>query len=293
MSKKTSILNSSTIPPEILAAIAAGDAALAAGPRTGEAMKNTAAQIVESRAELLAAQTVLDDADVFATTCNEADLPQANKAVIEAAKCHDEKLLAVNRAERRATLLKEKAKTIDFEVAQASVVFESEVSLVASVARDEIAAELGESLTLFIAALSRAYAVQCVLPNRDLMLMLAEIVIGNPAGWQTPFIQGSAVAIGEKSVNLATIWRDNPDALKIFENYKVISDARQRLGRHTQFRETQPASGRGYTIDGNRGSIKSSVRAPAAASKSLESNMGKVLTDAQWGGGKDINQEQG
>jgi hypothetical protein len=281
--KKTSVLKNPTITPEVSDAIAMADKALAAGPRTSEAIKSNAASIETAREESVAAEEALAQAEAYAVTCDDADLPKANLAVAEAANKFEEKLQAFKRAVRLGSTLKDNSKTIDFNVTQARDALNAATTNLATTARNEIAAELNEVTKSVLKVLRRALALQTVLPNRDLGLAIAEIHIPNPAAWMQPFVMGDLLCLDGNSQRLTEIWRDDPDALKIFEAFKPIVEARQRLGRHIPFRETQPPTGHGYTIGGNPAAYKASraVATPAKAEPAgQELNMGLAVNNA-------------
>lgn len=262
--RKTSILKQLAIPQEVADSIAAADEILAAGPRTLIALARNAENILIARAESAEAEEALAQAEAYAVTCIDSDLPAANLAVEAAAKVHDEKMLALKRAERLGVTLKANAKNTDRDVALARDALESVTAKLSIVARDEISAELGEAVKALLKVLHRALALQSVLPNRDLAYAIAGVQIPNPASSVMPFIADGYVTVDGKTSRLD--WSADPEAAKIVETFRPIVEARQRLARHIPFRETQPATGRGYTIGGN----PRSGNAPAAASNAGE-----------------------
>jgi len=283
MSKKqatnASILDTLTIPAQVLEAIAAADAALAAGPKISDAIAKVAEEIENAKAEF--EQAADAQAHAEASLClvdDPAEAKRVDDEAIAAGVLAEEKRRTLDRLQRVGGALKEKATTIDLDVRLAREWLISETGAIRDEAVRAIAEEIAEASKPLLAVLAKAYALMRTLPHRDLGMALAEVRIPNPLDFQTPFVDGDRLIFDGATQLLSTTWRDDPAALAIFEALKAIPEAQQRLGRHVAYQTTLKPTGTGYTTHGS-GITKRAEQIQAHRSQNAgqELNLGAVL----------------
>lgn len=277
--KNASILDTLTIPSQVLEAIAAADAALAAGPKISEAIAKNIQSIETAKAEF--EQAADAQAHAEAMMCLIDDAAEARRVEDEAIAVGvvaEEKRRTLERLQRVGSALKEKASTIDFEVGLAKEWLISETGAMRDEAVRAITQEIADAVQPLLAVLAKGYALMRVLPHRDLGMALSEVRIPNPLDFQAPFLEGDRLILDGAAQSLATTWRDDPVALAIYEKLKAIPAANQRLGRHTPYQTTLKATGTGYTTHGNGITKKvEPIRPNRTQGEGQELNIGAVL----------------
>lgn len=275
-----SILDTLTIPAKVLEAIAAADAALAAGPKIAEAIaKNIEAmeaaksefeQAADAQANAEASLCLIDDA---------AEAMRVDEAAVAAGMVAEEKRRTLDRLQRVGGALKEKATTVDLDVRLARDFLMAETTALSVEATRAITQEIAEATQPLLAALRKAHALQRTLPHRDLGLALAEMRIAHPLDFQTPFLDGDRLILDGVAQSLATTWRDDPAACAIYEAMKAIPEANQRLGRHVPYSTTQKATATGWNVSGGNGITKKvePIQGRRTEGKGQELNIGAVL----------------
>lgn len=250
--KNASILDTLEIPSQVLDAIAAADAALAAGPKISDAIAKNAKDMEIAQAEF--EQAADAQANAEASLCLIDDVAEARRVdeeAVAAGMVAEEKRRTLERLQRVGNALKEKATTIDLDVRQARDFLMAETTALSVEATRAITQEIAEATQPLLAVLRKAHALQRTLPNRDLGLALVEMRVASPQDFQAPLVDGDRMIFDGAAKSLATTWRDDPAALAIFDALKAIQEAHQRLGKHQPYQTSQKATGSGYTIHGH------------------------------------------
>ena len=276
--KNASILDTLTITAQVLGAIAAADAALAAGPKISDAIAKNAAAIETTKAEF--EQAANAQAHAEASLCLVDDAAEAKRVddeAVAAGVLAEEKRRTLDRLQRVGGALKDKATTIDIDVRQAKDFLMAETGVLRDEAVRAIALEIAEATKPLLAVLAKAHALMRTLPHRDLGLALAEVLIPNPLGFQVPFVNGDRLIFDGVTQSLATTWSDDPAACAIHEALKAIPEANQRLGRHVPYQTTLKSTATGYTTHGNGITIKKVEPLHRPQGKGQELNLGAVL----------------
>ncbi|GBL44423.1 hypothetical protein SFMTTN_0219 [Sulfuriferula multivorans] len=285
MSKKpqatnASILDTLAIPSQVMDAIVAADAALAAGPKISDAIAKNAKDMETAKAEF--EQAADAQAHAEAAMCLIDDVAEAKRmedAAVAAGVLAEEKHRTLDRLQRVGNALKEKSSTVDLEVRQAREWLISETAALRENAVRAIAQEIADAAQPLLAVLAKAHALMRTLPHRDLGMALAEVRIPNVLDFQTPFVDGDRLIFDGVAKSLATTWRDDPAALAIFEALKPIAEANQRLGKHQPYQTSQKATGSGYITHGAGISSKkvASIQAHRPQGAGQELNMEAVF----------------
>ena len=272
------------LPADISAAITAATNATLLAKKTVEAYNNSSATLATAQKEHDAAAEALAAAEVEAVLCiDKNQQSKLDKTVTRLTDELSEKQRNLDRSKRVAEALRIKATEIDVENRIARENFDAALEVERCVQADLIVADLKNSLTPLLAVLRRAYALQSCLPSRNLLFGLSEIIIPNPDKYQCEFIKGDRVLIGDCLETLLVSWRDDPEAMAIFERFRPVQEARTQLGRHKSFITSQKATSTGYTIGCNPEAYSRSTPAatPAkAVSMPQELNLGKVLAES-------------
>lgn len=284
MSKKpatnaSSILDAMTLPAQVLEAIAAADAALAAGPKISEAIAKNAQAIETAKAEF--EQAADAQAHAEASLCLVDDPAEAKRIdddALAAGVLAEENRRTLERLQRVGNALKEKATTIDLDVRLAREWLSSETAEIREKAVRAITNEIAAAAQPLLGALRKAYALQQTIPHRELGLALAEMRITSPLDFQAPFLDGDRLILDGVAQSLATTWRDDPAALAIYEALKAIPEANQRLGKHVPYQTTLKPTSTGYTTHGNGITKKvEQIQSRQPQGNGQELNMGAVL----------------
>lgn len=284
MSKKPatnpSILDTLTIPSQVLDSIAAADAALAAGPKISEAIAKNATAMEIAKAEFEQAADAQAHAEAMICLIDDAGDKRVEDEAIAAGVVADEKRRTLDRLQRVGNALKEKATTIDLDVRLAREWLNSETGAMREEAVRAITNEIADAAQPLLAVLAKGYALMRTLPHRELGMALAEVRIPNPLDFQTPFLDGDRLILDGVAKSLAATWRDDLAALAIYEALKAIPEAQQRLGRNTPYSTTQKATGSGWSVSSGNGITKKVEKVEQAhrpQPEGQEINLGAVL----------------
>ncbi|HUW37542.1 MAG TPA: hypothetical protein VMV91_09425 [Rhodocyclaceae bacterium] len=246
--KYKTTLHTLALPTDVIAAMAAAEAALGAGPKIADAITRNIKDIETARAEFEVAADVLAKAE--ATMALADDEPAAKKLEREAIKfgeVAEEKRQRVGRLERIGKALKAKALESDLDVSQARDALRDAANNLTTDLVQTISAEIAEAAKPLLAVLLRAHALNNTLPDRELGRALGDVMIPNPASWQHPFLQTYRMFVDGKVEDQLQTWRNDPAAKALHDALLPVKNAMLQLSKHAE-RPIPPATDHGYEI---------------------------------------------
>ncbi len=274
---------SKSLPPEILEALAETQNQMAESAKTREAAHSNVSVVAAAKQALDGIAAQLVEAEMKqAVCCDEKSLPQLEAEIERLITSQTEKQLAYDRAVRLGKALKIRASELDNDNRLAREKLDAIVSGEAQIQADKIYAEMQDALRPLVAVLKKAFALNAAGVNaRALTQAICDINIPDPKHYGQSLVWSGRAALHGEHETLSDSWREDEEAMALFDQYKAIGEAKGQLGKYVPRLQTLKATSAGYTIEGLNGGIKTpSQPTPqtSAQSQPQELNLGPALT---------------
>ena len=248
-------LSAESLSKSILDTISEAKNQMAQSAKIREALNGNTLVVAAQKQALDDVGAQLAAAELKQAACiDEKLLPQIEIEIGRLEALLSEKRVAYDRVVRLGNALKIRVSELDAENRIARENLDAIVSIEAQIQADKVFEEMQAALCSFVAVLKKAFALNAAGVNAtNLMLAINDISIPNPKQHGLSLLWSGRASLHGKYELLSDSWRDDKEALAIFDRYKAIGETKRQLGHHVPHLQTLKATSTGWTTHGLNG----------------------------------------
>jgi hypothetical protein len=229
-------LEAYALTPEICAAIAAADAALARRKDFDDALDRNFEEEAKAVLEYEAAKKAWADCEAELAICITAgDALKKEEAAVEAKKVAEQKRDAAERFSRLRAAIENKCSETDTEIDAAQDMLKAEVSKFTVGLRETLEAYLKNALEPLARALMFSQAFEHAVLGRGSYSTFLDANIPNPCNHLQPLLSDRHALLEAGRIDLSMEWRNEPTAEALYQKLHIVSDTTRKLASHSKF----------------------------------------------------------